>query len=95
MHEGVGRRGLVVGVNVVALRNAVRGVSPGVLDIIYPQDPTNKIASWEHGKIKTVGRIGKMVFLEISEECKPGGPGHVWMFVGYGEALGLCETIKK
>jgi len=35
------------------------------------------------------------VFLEISEECKPGGPGHVWMFVGYGEALGIVAKPSK
>ena len=95
MHAGIAKKGLVVGVNVVALRNATRGgTSTPTLDLIYPQDPTNKIASWEKEKINAVGRMGKLVFLEISKECEPGG-GLVWMYVGYGEEVGLYENVKK
>jgi len=76
MHEGVGKERIGCGGECCRSEECRPWCFTRRTGHYLPTDPTNKIASWEHGKIKSVGRIGKMVFLEISEECKPGGLGH-------------------
>ena len=86
--EEVGSRCSVIGLNVIALRSGVEET----ICIFNPLDSTTAALTWDRDKIRRTGKMGNLVFLEVGRRCK-GGPGLLWMYSPFNEALILRENL--
>ena len=95
LHEEVGDKCGIIGQHILALRSGVPNVSMGRLDIISPADHNHAVVTWDRDKMRRTGKTGHLVFIEIGRRCE-GGPGLVWMYVGYqNDAQALRETLHR
>ena len=92
--EEVGLRCQIIGQNILTLRSQSR-ISLGELEIISPTDHKQVVIRWDRDKLRRSGKVGNLAFVEIGRRCV-GGPGLVWMYVGFHNAARtLRETLQR
>ena len=88
INEGVGPRLNLDGLHFVTIRATDSTFN------IYDFYNEKHLLAWEKCNIRQAGRIGSLVFLEISEKCQ-GGSGVLWMYCPIYLAVEFRESLHK
>ena len=92
--DEVGLRCHIIGQHILTLHSESE-ISVGELKIISPTDHKEAVIRWDRDKLRRSGRAWNLVFIEIGRMCV-GGPGLVWMYVGFDSAAqALRETLQR